>query len=192
MSSWVGSSSSKSYLHPIMERENLEVRTGCRAKRLLFDNEKRCIGAEYIGEDLFHAIQVGARREVILSCGSIDDPKLLMLSGIGPAEHLREFGIDVLVDLASDADGFAALASYVVPDGTALTTLSVADTGALASRDVAGVNFRADITSDLLERLAEMVVSGRIVAPPITRVELEDAPALNRNGHAGGKTVITL
>ena len=95
----VRSSSSKSYLHPIMdERENLEVRTGCRAKRLLFDNEKRCIGAEYIGEDLFHAIQVGARREVILSCGSIDDPKLLMLSGIGPAEHLREFGIDVLVD----------------------------------------------------------------------------------------------
>ena len=70
----VRSSSSKSYLHLIMdERENLEVRTGCRAKRLLFDDEKRCIGAEYMGLDLFHSIQVGARREVILSCGSIDD-----------------------------------------------------------------------------------------------------------------------
>ena len=45
----VRSSSSKSYLHPIMdERQNLDVRTGCRAKRLLFDDEKRCIGAEYI------------------------------------------------------------------------------------------------------------------------------------------------
>ena len=92
----VRSSSSKSYLHPIMdERKNLDVRTGCRAKRLLFDDEKRCTGAEYLGPDLFRSIEVGARREVILSCGSIDDPKLLMLSGIGPAEHLREFGIDV-------------------------------------------------------------------------------------------------
>lgn len=101
-------------------------------------------------------------------------------------------GIDVLIDLANDADGFATLASLVSPGGTALTTLSVADTEALASHEVAGVNFRADIGSDLLERLAEMVVSGRIVAPPITRVALDDAPALNRNAPANGKTVITL
>ncbi len=83
----VRSSSSKSYLHPIIdERKNLEVRTGCRAKRLLIDDEKRCTGAEYLSPDLIHSIQVEARREVILSCGSIDDPKLLMLSGIGPAD----------------------------------------------------------------------------------------------------------
>ncbi len=100
----VRSSSSKSYLHPIIdERKNLEVRTGCRAKRLLFDEEKRCTGAEYLSPDLIHSIQVGARREVILSCGAIDDPKLLMLSGIGPAEQLREFGIEVLVDSPGSA-----------------------------------------------------------------------------------------
>jgi choline oxidase len=94
----VRSSSSKSYLHPIIdERKNLEVRAGCRAKRLLFDGD-RCTGVEYLSPDLIHSIQAGARREVIVSCGPVDSPKLLMLSGIGPADHLREFGIDVVVD----------------------------------------------------------------------------------------------
>jgi hypothetical protein len=44
----------------------------------------------------------------------------------------------------------------------------------------------------LLERLRDAVVSGRVVVPPITRVQLDDVPALNRNAHADGKTVITL
>ena len=101
-------------------------------------------------------------------------------------------GIDVLVDVASDADGFATLAALVSAGGTALTTRSVADTEALASREVAGVNVRADLTTDVLDRLAEMVVSGRIVAPPITRIELDDAPTMDRDAHAGGKTVITM
>jgi NADPH:quinone reductase-like Zn-dependent oxidoreductase len=100
-------------------------------------------------------------------------------------------GIDVLVDVASDADGFAELASLVRPGGTALSTRGAADPDALASRNVAGVNFQVSMSSALLERLADAVVSGRIVAPPITRVELDDVPALN-GGHADGKTVITL
>jgi NADPH:quinone reductase-like Zn-dependent oxidoreductase len=101
-------------------------------------------------------------------------------------------GIDALVDVASDADGFAALASLVHPGGTALTTRYVADADALASRSVTGVNFRVSISSGLLERLADALVSGLIVAPPITRIALDDVPAVNGNGHAGGKTVITL
>jgi choline dehydrogenase-like flavoprotein len=68
-----------------------------RAKKLTFDG-KRCTGVAYL-TDLFHSVQVKARREVIVSAGAIDTPKLLMLSGIGPAEHLREVGVDVLVDL---------------------------------------------------------------------------------------------
>lgn len=101
-------------------------------------------------------------------------------------------GIDVLVDLASDADGFATLASLVRPGGTALTTRYAADRDALASRGVAGVNFQVAVSSGVLERLADAVVNGRIVVPPITRVTLDDVPALNRNAHADGKTVITL
>jgi hypothetical protein len=44
----------------------------------------------------------------------------------------------------------------------------------------------------LLERLADAVASGLIVAPPITRIDLDDVPALDGNAHADGKTVITL
>jgi NADPH:quinone reductase len=100
-------------------------------------------------------------------------------------------GIDVQVDVASDADGFATLAALVRSGGTALTTRYLADTEALASRGVAGVNFRVGMSSEALERLAEIVVSGAIVVPPITRIELEDVPALDGNAHVDGKTVIT-
>ncbi len=92
-------SSSHAYLHPIMaSRSNLKVRTGCWVKRIVIDEDKRARGVEYMNPDLFTYSTVGARREVIVSCGSIDTPKVLMLSGIGPGEHLREFGVDVLVD----------------------------------------------------------------------------------------------
>ncbi|MGW7497573.1 GMC family oxidoreductase [Streptomyces luteogriseus] len=91
-------SSSVAYLHPILgKRPNLEVRTGVRARKLLLDG-RRCVGAEYLDPDLIHTRTVRARREVIVSCGAIDSPKLLMLSGIGPAGHLREVGVDVVVD----------------------------------------------------------------------------------------------
>src|SRR2546421_299797 len=100
-------------------------------------------------------------------------------------------GIDVLVDVASDANGFSDLASLVRPGGTALTTRYVADTEALASREVTGVNFLVSMSSGVLGRLADAVVSGRIVVPPITRVRLDDVPALDGNAHADGKTVIT-
>ncbi|GAA1021029.1 MULTISPECIES: GMC family oxidoreductase [Amycolatopsis] len=92
------SSASVSYLHPIMgKRPNLEIRTGARAKRLLFDG-RRCTGVEVLDPDLIHHSTITARREVVVSSGAIDTPKLLMLSGIGPAEHLREVGVEVLVD----------------------------------------------------------------------------------------------
>jgi choline oxidase len=91
-------SSSHAYLHPIMgSRPNLEIRTGCWVKRVVIE-DGRATGVEYLNPDLFSATTVGARCEVVVSCGAIDTPKLLMLSGIGPAEHLREFGLEVRVD----------------------------------------------------------------------------------------------
>ena len=92
--------------------------------------------------------------------------------------------------LASDADGFATLAALVRASGTALSTRYVADTEALASREIAGVNFRVGVSREALERLADLVVSGRIILPPITLIKLDDVPTLNGNAHPNGKTVI--
>ncbi|WP_067719452.1 GMC family oxidoreductase [Nocardia yamanashiensis] len=92
-------SSSHAYLHPIMgQRANLEVRTGCWVSEILFDDADSATGARYRRPDLTGFDTVRARREVIVSTGAIDTPKLLMLSGIGPAEHLRDMGIPVRVD----------------------------------------------------------------------------------------------
>jgi NADPH:quinone reductase-like Zn-dependent oxidoreductase len=102
-------------------------------------------------------------------------------------------GIDALLDLVSDAAGFAALASLVRPGGTALTTQYVADEEALRAARIAGINFAFKPSSELFERVAEAVAERRIVVPPITRISLEEAPAaLSSDRPASGKTVITL
>jgi len=104
-------------------------------------------------------------------------------------------GIDVLMDLGSDSDAFSALAALVHPGGTAVTTRYVADVEALTMAGVTGINFALQPSSTLLERVADAVVAGRIVAPPITRIALEEAPAVlggTTGRPADGKTVITL
>ena len=91
-------SASAAYLHPILStRHNLGVRTGSWVQRLTFDG-RRCTGVEYRVPGASHGERVRARREVIVSAGAIDTPKLLLLSGIGPARHLRDVGVEVLVD----------------------------------------------------------------------------------------------
>ena len=87
-------------------------------------------------------------------------------------------GIDVLIDLVSDADGFAALAALVRPGGTAVTTKYVADPGALAAAGVTGTNFNFAqyVSGELLEQVADALVGGRIAAPPITRIPWSKRP----------------
>jgi choline dehydrogenase len=84
------------YLRPVIDRANLTVVTNALVGRLILAGG-RCSGIEYAVEG--RRQRAGADREVILSAGSIGSAQLLMLSGIGPADHLREVDIDVLVDL---------------------------------------------------------------------------------------------
>ena len=81
------------YLRPVLGRPNLVVRTGAPATRVIFDGRKAT------GVILSAGLQITARRGVILSAGALRTPQLLMLSGVGPAAHLREHGIAVIADL---------------------------------------------------------------------------------------------
>ena len=103
-------------------------------------------------------------------------------------------GIDALIDPVSDAAGFAKLASLVRRGGTAVTTQYVADQEALGATGITGINFALQPSSELFERVAEAVADGRIVAPPITRMSLEEVPAVLSSPQTrptSGKTVIT-
>jgi choline dehydrogenase len=83
------------YLNPARHRLNLTIRPNCTVQRLLFDGTT-CTGVE---------VESGGERftveghEVILSAGAIGSPQILMLSGVGPAAHLAEFGIPIVRDL---------------------------------------------------------------------------------------------
>jgi choline dehydrogenase len=89
-------STAVAYLHPAERRPNLTVRTGALARRLTFDGT-RCTGVEY--ERGGSVERVTAEAEVIVCGGAVNSPQLLLLSGVGPAGHLRQTGIDVLQDL---------------------------------------------------------------------------------------------
>ena len=92
-------SSARAFLRPASKRGNLDVRVGAHASRILLDG-KRAVGVAYVeaGNPSAHHV-VRARREVIVSSGPLNSPKLLHLSGIGPAGVLRNIGIDVLHEL---------------------------------------------------------------------------------------------
>ena len=90
-------STSSAYLDRIRHRSNLKIMVNSMATKILFDNRKRAIGVRFItGDETF---DVKSRKEVIISAGAINTAKLLMLSGVGPADHLTELGIDVIADL---------------------------------------------------------------------------------------------
>jgi choline dehydrogenase-like flavoprotein len=90
------SSASMAYISPIKNRKNLKVRTGARVSRIVLEGN-RAVGVEIASGNGPEVIR--AEREVLVSSGAIGSPKLLLQSGIGPADHLRAVGVKVLHDL---------------------------------------------------------------------------------------------
>ena len=89
-------STAVAFLRPALERSNLSLITNARVHRVEIDNG-RAVGVTYMQEGKLHT--ASASREVILSAGTLESPRILMLSGIGERKQLEEIGIAVVVDL---------------------------------------------------------------------------------------------
>jgi choline dehydrogenase-like flavoprotein len=94
---WKGrrQSAADAFLKPVMSRPNLRVVTDTAVERVVFDGT-RAAGLAIRDKSGVRTVRAG--REVILSLGSIETPKILQLSGIGPAQHLAGLGIDIVAD----------------------------------------------------------------------------------------------
>jgi choline dehydrogenase len=130
-------SASAAFLLPILNRPNLIVTTGALVTRLLFEGI-RTVGVEYIHEGTLHQVKV--EHEVILSAGTFDSPKLLLLSGIGNAEHLQAMGIPVVVDLPGVGQNLqdhpvVSVAYEATQDLQRASTSSIAEAGLFLHTD---------------------------------------------------------
>jgi choline dehydrogenase len=104
--SYEGEARRSSYVSFLKEpgpSSRLTILTGARAHRLVFDGDRRVTAVEYERGGVLAAVEVC--REVILCAGALESAKILMLSGVGPAAHLREREIDVVADRASIGTG---------------------------------------------------------------------------------------
>lgn len=105
-------SAAAAYLHPVRTRPNLTVITSVHAIKILFKG-LQARGIEFLKSGMLEYVE--ARQEVILSSGTFGSPQLLMLSGIGPAAHLREYGIEPLVDLPGVGQNLQDHIDFVIP-----------------------------------------------------------------------------
>jgi len=85
-------SAAKAYLTPHLGRANLAVHTGAQATRIVFEG-RRAVGVEFLQGGERRVLR--AQREVLLAAGALQSPQLLMLSGIGPGDHLQAVGVPV-------------------------------------------------------------------------------------------------
>ncbi len=89
-------SAARAFLRPSLQSHNLRVIAHAHATRILFENLE-AVGVEYQVSGTMH--QAHANAEIVLACGSVNSPQLMMLSGLGPAEHLHRHGIPVICEL---------------------------------------------------------------------------------------------
>ncbi len=140
-------SASVSYLHPAMERPNLTVMPYMLVERVLFE-DRRAVGV--VASQLGQPQELRAEREVILCGGAYNSPQLLMLSGVGPAEHLAMREIEPLLDQpavgANLSDHAASFNVWTTPEEASLL---------LALEPAALEEFTASQTGPFASNLAE-------------------------------------
>jgi choline dehydrogenase-like flavoprotein len=90
------------------ERDNYEMIISSKVNKVILDDDLNATGVQFtsLTDPESEAVTVSARREVILAAGTIHTPQILMLSGVGPSDHLEDAGIDAKVDLAGVGSNF--------------------------------------------------------------------------------------
>ena len=171
-------SSAMTYLNPMRHRLNLTVRGEVFVRRVLFDGTK-VVGVE--AESGGEVFTVAADR-VVLSAGAIKSPHILMLSGVGPGDHLESYGIRQINDLPGVGQGLwnhlSAHVTFKVKDGVSLTADLEAPHFGLhyTSQD-------SDETNDMVLRTGN-VVDERQERVPGVRTKYRTGEVLTRQGGA--------
>ncbi|MBO0736246.1 MAG: GMC family oxidoreductase N-terminal domain-containing protein [Alphaproteobacteria bacterium] len=118
-------STARTFLAEARRRQNLRVETKAEASRLLFDG-RRCTGVAYRQNAADHRVLAG--REVVVCGGTVNSPHLLQISGVGPADHLKSIGVEVVHDLpgvgANLGDHFAVRITHRVKDEVSVNQLA--------------------------------------------------------------------
>jgi choline dehydrogenase-like flavoprotein len=91
-------STNVAYLYPITGRKNLHVKKLSIVTKLIIDSDKKVIGVKFQSKGRMYSVR--STKEVVLSAGAINTPQILMLSGIGPSKHLKQMGIETIVNSA--------------------------------------------------------------------------------------------
>jgi choline dehydrogenase len=162
-------SAAVAYLHPALERPNLTVMPYMQVNRVLFEGT-RAVGVE--ASQMGQSQELRAEREVILCGGTYNSPQLLMLSGVGPAEHLAMREIELLLDQpavgANLSDHAAAFNVWTTPEEASLL---------LALEPAALEEFTASQTGPFASNLAEAGGFARVESgAPAPDIQIHVAP----------------
>lgn len=164
-------STADAFLRPAMRRSNLQVLTGAQCTRVSI-RDRRAIGIEYLRQGTRQTAL--ATREIILSGGTVGSTQLLLLSGIGSAQHLQEMGIDVVVDLPGVGQNLQDHVAVAVVVGS---TQPLSLLHANSPRELMKYLLlrRGMLTSSVLEAAAFLRTQPNLVAPDL---ELQFAPVV--------------
>jgi choline dehydrogenase len=139
-------SAAVAYLRPALGRPNLTLVPDALVTRVLFEGE-RAVGVEVVRDGVGQALR--AEREVVLCAGTYNTPQLLMLSGVGPAQHLREHGLDVRLDQPAVGSNLSDHVNAGLIVRTGLETLMTAETEANVA--LLQTHGRGPLTSNIAE-----------------------------------------
>lgn len=178
-------STARCFLRPAMARKNLTVRTHAQATQVLFEGN-RAVGVAYCDPRNPAATRsVRANREVIVASGAINTPKLLQLSGLGPADFLREMRIPVVRDLPGVGENLS--------DHYSVRVVARVKQSQTMNELVKGLNLVGQVSRWLLKRPSIMALSPSLLhyfwksLPELDAPDLQGVftPASYKEGYVG-------